>query len=198
MSAWKKLWRNTCVKKIVHAVLGELLDVGAELAQARDLGDLDAADALHDHDVLAAAGPSRPRGTCSSGLPAKLRLSCEALPASRIRSSSFRIVFSYSRTTSIGRKRRDSGQYSSARPARVCSTSRSRSIASRIPGRSTLTTISRPSVSVAACTWAIEAAASGICSKLPNRAATGLPSEASMRRLCELAVERRDAVLELR
>ena len=40
-----------------HAVLGELLDVGAELAQPRDLGDLDAADALHDHDVLAAEVP---------------------------------------------------------------------------------------------------------------------------------------------
>ena len=29
MSAWKKLWRNTWVKKISHAVLGQLPDVGA-------------------------------------------------------------------------------------------------------------------------------------------------------------------------
>ena len=137
-------------------------------------------------------------GTCSSGLPAKLRLSCEALPASRIRSSSFRIVFSYSTTTSRGRRRRESGQYSSARPASACSTSRSRSIASRMPGRSTLTTTSRPSGSVAACTWAMDAAASGATSKLANSPATGRPSDASMRALASVAVEGRDAVLELR
>ena len=120
-------------------------------------------------------------GTCRSRLPAKLRLSCEALPASRMRSSSFRIVFSYSTTTSRGRRRRESGQYSSARPARARSTSRSRSIASRMPGRSTLTTTSRPSLSVAACTWAMEAAASGATSKPAKSSATGWPSEASMR-----------------
>ena len=40
-----------------HAVLGELLDVGAEFSQPRDLRDLDAMDPLHDHDVLAAEVP---------------------------------------------------------------------------------------------------------------------------------------------
>ena len=33
MSAWKKLWRNTWVKKISHAVLGQPRDVGAGGAQ---------------------------------------------------------------------------------------------------------------------------------------------------------------------
>ena len=40
-----------------HAVLGELWDVGAEFAQARNLGDRHAADALHDHDTGAAIVP---------------------------------------------------------------------------------------------------------------------------------------------
>ncbi len=54
-------------------------------------------------------------------------------------------------------------------------------MASRMPGRSTLTTTSRPSWSVAACTWAIEAAASGVASKLAKISPTGRPSEVSMR-----------------
>src|SRR6188474_1205437 len=41
----------------LDAVLGELRDVRAQLAQARDFRDLDAADALHDHDVLPAQVP---------------------------------------------------------------------------------------------------------------------------------------------
>ena len=38
----------------LHAVLRQLADVGAGFAQARHVGDLHAADALHDHD----AGPA--------------------------------------------------------------------------------------------------------------------------------------------
>src|SRR5216684_1265742 len=49
-----------------------------------------------------------------------------------------------------------------------------------MPGRSTLTATSRPSVVTAKCTWAIEAAATGTSSKLANNAVTGWPSSASM------------------
>ena len=42
--------------------------------------------------------------------------------------------------------------------------------ASSMPGRSTLTATSRPSVVTAKCTWAIEAAATGVSSKLVNNA----------------------------
>src|SRR6202021_1241350 len=45
------------------------------------------------------------------------------------------------------------------------STSRSRSMISRIPGRNILTTTSSPVSSVAAWTWAMDAAASGARSK---------------------------------
>ncbi len=51
----------------------------------------------------------------------------------------------------------------------------------RMPGRSTLTTTSRPSRSFAACTCAIEAAASGCSSNSPNSSVTGRPSACSMR-----------------
>ena len=52
----------------------------------------------------------RQKSQCTAGTyrreePSKLRRSCEALPASRIRSSSSRMVFSYSRTTSMGLRR---------------------------------------------------------------------------------------------
>ena len=51
---------------------------------------------------------------------------------------------------------------------------------SRMPGRSTLTMTSAPSLSVATCTCAMEAAASGFSSKPANASVTGLPSERSM------------------
>ena len=51
-----------------------------------------------------------------------------------------------------------------------------------MPGRSTLTATSRPSVVTAKCTWAIEAAATGVSSKLVNSASIGWPSSASMMR----------------
>ena len=41
----------------LHAVLRELADVGAGFAQARHVGDLHAADALHDHDARPAEVP---------------------------------------------------------------------------------------------------------------------------------------------
>ncbi len=51
-----------------------------------------------------------------------------------------------------------------------------------MPGRSTLTATSRPSVVTAKCTWAIEAAATGASSKLVKIASIGWPSSASMMR----------------
>ena len=109
-----------------------------------------------------------------------MRLSCEALAASRIRSSSSRMVFSYSSTISSTRSRRASVEWVLARRASSCITSRSREMISFIPGRSTLTTTSVPSFSVAACTCAIEAAASGCVSKVAKDSVTGLPSDFSM------------------
>ncbi len=67
-----------------------------------------------------------------------------------------------------------------------------------MPGRSTLTTTSRPSGSVAACTWAMEAAASGATSKLAKSSATGRPSEASMRAFASAPSKGGHAVLEPR
>ena len=49
-----------------------------------------------------------------------------------------------------------------------------------IPGRSTLTTTSSPLLSLAACTCAMEAAASGVSSKLKNISASGRPNARSM------------------
>ena len=64
------------------------------------------------------------------------------------------------------------------RPARPgCAAGRCRPRSARAMfGRSTLTTTSRPSCSVAACTCAIEAEASGVSSKLANSSAIGLSS----------------------
>ena len=49
-----------------------------------------------------------------------------------------------------------------------------------MPGRSTFTATSRPSVATAKWTWAIDAAATGTSSKLLNSASIGWPSSASM------------------
>ncbi len=50
---------------------------------------------------------------------------------------------------------------------------------SRMPGRSILTTTSRPSCKAATCTWAIDAAASGAASKLLKISAIGFPKARS-------------------
>ena len=57
MSAWKKLCRNTCVKKMRTPFSARLRDVGAAVAQAREVADRHAMDALHDHDLGAAVVP---------------------------------------------------------------------------------------------------------------------------------------------
>ena len=144
-------------------------------------------------------------GTYRRGEPSKLRRSCEALPASRIRSSSSRTVFSYSRTTSMGLRRLLPSQLLCAKWASACSTSRSRAITACMPGRSTLTTTSRVFAplrstsgrSSAACTCAMDAAASGCLLErrehLLGGAAVGLLDDGAR----DAAVEGRHAVLEL-
>ena len=181
----------------LHAVLGELADVRAGRAQPRHVADGHAVDALHHHHVHAAVVPvhlgdveqvASPRNCASVARRWPLRASG---PARRARSSRTRA------TTSSGRSRRLSLQYASASPASAYSTSRSRWITSRMSGRSTLTTTSLPSFSRAACTCAIEAAASGCSSNCANTSVTGLPYASSTICRATRAVERRHAVLEL-
>ena len=66
-----------------------------------------------------------------------------------------------------------------SRVASRCTTSRSEAARATAPGRRTLTTTRSPDDSVAACTWAMEAAAIGSSSKLANFSLTGPPSESS-------------------
>src|SRR5579875_3329791 len=115
------------------------------------------------------------RGTRKPGSPAKFSASSQAAAASKRRSISIC-------TISASQKKR----------------SRSRANASAMPGRSSLTATSCPSVVRAKCTWAIEAAATAVSSKSANRLATGSPNSASInaracrpgkggRRSCRLA-----------
>ena len=65
------------MKKIVHAVLREPLDVGAAAAQLGDVADRHAVDALHHHHVRAAVVPvhdrarraARSRRSCAAAAP---------------------------------------------------------------------------------------------------------------------------------
>ncbi len=109
MSAWKKLCENTCVKKMVTPFSASLgMSVPSSFNRATsEIGT----PRMRSITITSCRHRSQcTSGTCSIGLPAKLRFSCEALPASRIRSSSFRMVFSYSTTTSRGCRRREPGQ----------------------------------------------------------------------------------------
>ena len=109
MSAWKKLCRKTCVKKMVTPFSASLgMSVPSSLSRSTsEMGT----PRMRSMTITSRRQSSQcTSGTCSSGEPSKFRLSWEALPASRIRSSSSRMVFSYSSTTSLGRRRLDSGQ----------------------------------------------------------------------------------------
>ncbi len=155
----KEIMAEHLREKDLDAVLGQLGDVRAARPQLLDTADDDAVNALHDHDVLAAVVPVNLRARRA----AANRQNC-ASAAQRCRPrASDRVhrvmVLRYSRTTSMGRTGRASIQYSSASFASASSTSRSRSMTSRIPGRSTLTTTSAPFFEVAACTCAMDAAA---------------------------------------
>ena len=73
-------------------------------------------------------------------------------------------------TTSTGFSRRRLGCVRSANRASHRNRSRSRAKARSMPGRNTLTATSRPSVVIAKCTCAIDAAAIAVSSKAANRA----------------------------
>ncbi|MNV12800.1 hypothetical protein D3C71_1034180 [compost metagenome] len=121
-------------------------------------------------------------GTYRSSESTQLRRSTLALAPSRCRSSSAARVFSTSATTSRGRILSARGWVRSTSAAAEVSRAMSASICRSISGRSTLTTTWRPSARVAACTWAIEAEASGCRSKLANASLTGRPSACSTMR----------------
>ena len=65
-----------------------------------------------------------------------------------------------------------------------------------MPGRSTLTATSSPSVVTAKCTWAIEAAATGFSSNALNTCSTGWPRSASIVARAAATGKRRQAILE--
>jgi hypothetical protein len=100
MSAWKKLWRNTCVKKIFTPFSASS---GCWCPPARSFAmSLICTPWMRSITITfdAAPVPVDLGHIEQSPMPAKLRFSCAALAASRIRSSSSRMVFSYSSTTS--------------------------------------------------------------------------------------------------
>ena len=114
------------------------------------------------------------------GEPRNWRRNCAALPASRIRSSSSSTVFSYSETTSTGRRRRPSSEPVATMPATAYISSRSCTMRSRMPGRSTFTTTASPVFRTAPCTCASEAAPRGSVSNSANSSPTGAPKAASI------------------
>ena len=113
-----------------------------------------------------------------------LRRSWAALAASRVKSSSSCRYLSNSSATSRGRRRLPSANRRSTQPASMWMSARSWSITLSMPGRSTFTATSRVwpsrSVSVAKCTCAMEALATGSRSKRVKMAPSGRPKAFSM------------------
>ncbi len=109
-------------------------------------------------------------GTCRLGSAAKFSASSDAAAASILKSISWPTDSAKRETESTNRSRRRSGRSHSMRSASQKNRSRSRPNARSMPGRSTLTATGRPSVVAAKCTCAIEAAATGVSSKLRNSA----------------------------
>ena len=118
-------------------------------------------------------------GTYKSAESCQLRRSRLALPASRCRSSSAASVFCISATISRGRILSALGWARSTTAATLFSRAISAAICFSMPGRSTLTTTSRPSCRVAACTCAMLAEASGVVSKLAYASVMLRPNAAS-------------------
>ena len=117
--------------------------------------------------------------------PLKLRRNIDALAASRCMSSSSNTTLSNSCTTFKGCILAPPWMNFSASFAIALSRSISLRNCLVIPGRTTLTTASRPSCSVAGWTWAMEAEASGWVSNEANMVSTGSPSASSiMSRAC--------------
>ena len=167
----------------LDAVLGQALEVDAAARAAAPGRRWARRGCAPSPSRRCGTGPSAPPARTACGSPAKLRFSCEALAASRIRSSSSRMVFSYSRTTStrLAGGAPPADQRSASR-ASAYSTSMSRAITSRMPGRSTLTIDLAAVVQAATCTWAMEAAASGWLSKLRTARSSGRPQLRSIGR----------------
>ena len=146
-----------------------------------DLADRHAVHALH-HDHVRVQSPRPSRAPARRSSPAMLRRSCAALAASRTRSSSSCRYLSNSATTSRGFRRLPSADRRSTQPRhrahqRQVVVDRRRSM----PGRSTLTaTLACRPCSIAKCTWAIDALATGSRSKLrEDRRRCGRPKARS-------------------
>ena len=189
MSAWKKPSRNTWVKKMVTPSRASFLK-STPASRRRCTWPM---GTPFMRSITMTVGVHRSHtisGTITSPRSCMLRRSCVAFAASRTRSSSSCKWVSNSATTSRGFKRRPSALKRSTQRARVCSSSRSRSMAACMPGRSTLTATSRPAWASpmrpgrsarrrAKCTWAMEALATGSASKRSNSASSGRPSARS-------------------
>ena len=100
--------------------------------------------------------------------------------ASRRKSSSSVIVSANSSTRAGGLARAAMGMRPTRNGASHAMTFRSACTRRATDGRWTLTTTRSPVTSVAACTWAIEAAASGVRSIWANTACSGRPSSDSI------------------
>ena len=107
--------------------------------------------------------------------------SSSAPAASKRRSSSSSSARATAAAKAIGCSRRAAGTRRSTTPAARRSTSMSAATRRSMPGRSTFTATSRPSVVLARWAWAREAAAT-VSSKLSNRLSNGRPSAASTSR----------------
>ena len=202
MSAWKKPSRNTWVKKIVTPSRASLRMSTPACAQPLDLADRHAVHALHhdhlgvavvpvhlrdQHQVQAApcCGAAGRRWRPRAPGPARRAGTCRTRPPPRAASGAGR--------------RRDSR---STQPAIMRISARSFSITGSMPGRSTFTATSRSSpplsISVAKCTCAIEALATGSRSKLAKIVSSGRRKARSMVAMATLGGERRHAVLQQR
>ena len=178
MSAWKKPSRNTCVKKMVtpsRASLGM-----STPARRRRSTWLMGTPYIRSITITREVQKSHSiSGTRIRSRLAMLRRSCAALAASRMRSSSSCRYMSNSATTSRGRSRLPSTLMRSTQRATVCRMARSLSMACSTLGRSTFTATSRPLLSVAKCTCAMDALATGVLSKLANTSSNLRPSSFS-------------------
>src|SRR5947207_3422189 len=157
-SAWKKPSRNTCLKNAPAALRNKAsTSCPAAISAARSSTRMPPM-----RSVVSTVRPVRSqsiRGTRKLVSPAKFSASSEAAAASKRRSISSCTDCASVSTTSTGFSRRKCGWVRSARRASHKNRSRSRAIARAIPGRNTLTATSAPSVVLAKCNCAIEAAA---------------------------------------
>ena len=179
MSAWKKPSRKTCVKNISTPARAS---AGISIPLARNVSTCDTGVPRMRCITITRSEQSSQctSGTSSSAERSKLRRSWLAFAASRIRLSSSSRWRANSATTSRGLSRRPSGQRRSTNSAPVASSATSLAISSSTRGRSTLTATSRPSCSLARCTWAIDALATGSRSNVANTASIPLPSPFSI------------------